>query len=114
MNIFHLSGRPLPSISPGLHLLLDSLDIRQNKRIILARDFNLLLDTTLEIKRGSPCSKKRYIAELIIIKETFDLCNNWRIRNPDAKQFTFRQKHVSYFTQGRGSLDFFLFQIVFK
>ena len=68
---------------------------------------NLLLDTTLEIKRGSPCSKKRYIAELIIIKETFDLCDNWRIRNPDAKQFTFRQKHVSDFTQGRGRLDFF-------
>ena len=68
---------------------------------------NLLLDTTLEIKRGSPCSKKRYIAELIIIKETFDLCDNWRIRNPAAKQFTFRQKHVSDFTQGRGRLDFF-------
>ena len=39
----------------NLHLLLDSLDIHQNKQIILAGDFNLFLDTTLEAEGGSPC-----------------------------------------------------------
>ena len=90
----------------NLHLLLYSLDIHQNKQIILAWDFNLFLDTTLEAEGGSPCLKKKFVAKLIKIKEHFDLCNIWRLRNPDAKQFTFRQKHTSGFMQRR--LDHFL------
>ena len=69
----------------NLHLLLDSLDIHQNKQIILAGDFNLFLDTTLEAEGGSPCLKKKSVAKLIKIKEHFDLCNIWRLRNPDVK-----------------------------
>lgn len=41
----------------NLHLLLNSLDIHQNKQKALAADFNLFLDTTLEGKRGSPYLK---------------------------------------------------------
>ena len=52
----------------NLHLLLDSLDIHQNKQIILAGDFNLFLDTTLEAEGGSPCLKKKSVAKLIKIK----------------------------------------------
>ena len=89
----------------NLHLLLDSLDIHQNKQIILAGDFNLFLDTTLEAEGGSPCLKKKSVAKLIKIKEHFDLCDIWRLRNPDVKQFTFRQKHASGFIQRR--LDYF-------
>ena len=85
----------------NLHLLLDSLDIHQNKQIILAGDFNLFLDTTLEAEGGSPCLKKKSVAKLIKIKEHFDLCDIWRLRNPDVKQFTFRQKHASGFIQRR-------------
>ena len=83
----------------NLHLLLDRLDIHQNERIILAGDFNLFLDTTLEAEGGSPCLKKKSVAKLIKIKEHFDLCDIWRLRNPDVKQFTFRQKHASGFIQ---------------
>ena len=96
----------------NLHLLLDSLDIHQNKQIILTGDFNHFLDTTLEAEEGSPCLKKKSVAKLIKIKEHFDLCHLWRLRNLDVKQFTFRQKHTSGFIQRR--LDYFLFQIVFK
>ena len=76
----------------NLHLLLDGLDIHQNKQITLAGDFNLFLDTTGGgAGGGSPClKKKKSVAKLIKIKENFDLCNIWRLRNPDAKQFTFR------------------------
>ena len=89
----------------NLHLLLDSLDIHQNKQIVLAGDFNLFLDTTLEAEGGSPCLKKKAVAKLIKIKEHFDQSNIWRLRNPDAKCFTFRQKHASGFIQRR--LDYF-------
>ena len=89
----------------NLQLFVDSLDIHQNKQITLAGDFNLFLDTTLEAEGGSPCLKKKSVAKLIKIKEHFDLCDIWRLRNPDVKQFTFRQKHASGFIQRR--LDYF-------
>ena len=41
----------------NLHLLLNSLDIHQNKQKALAADFNLFLETTLEGKRDSPYLK---------------------------------------------------------
>lgn len=50
------------------HLLLDGLDIYQNKQIILAEEFNLFLDTILESKWSSPCLKKKSVAKLIKIK----------------------------------------------
>ena len=36
--------------------------------------------------------KKKSVARLIKIKENFHLCDIWRLKNSDAKQFTFRQK----------------------
>ena len=42
----------------NLRLLLDRLDIRQNKQIILAGDWNLFLNITLGVKGGSPCLKR--------------------------------------------------------
>ena len=44
--------------------------------------------------------------ELIEIRETFNLCDIWRIRNPKSKFFTFHQNHVSGRIQRR--LDYFL------
>ena len=58
-----------------LHLLLNSLDIHQNKQIILAQDFNLFLGTTLEAEGSSPCLKKKSVANLIKIQKHFDLCD---------------------------------------
>ena len=75
----------------NLHFLLDKLDIHQSKQIILAGDLNLFLDTILEAKWGSLCLKKS-VAKLTETKEHFDLCHNWSLKNPDAKQCTFRQK----------------------
>ena len=46
----------------NLHLLLDSWDIHQNKQTILAGDFNVFLDTTLEVKGGFTCLKKKFVA----------------------------------------------------
>ena len=64
-------------------------------------NFNIFLDTNLEVKGGSLCLKKKSLAKLIKIKEHLDLCDKWRLRNLDAKQSTFRQKHVSGFIQRR-------------
>ena len=52
-----------------LNLLLDYLDIQQNKQIILVGDFNLFLDATLKSERGSLCLKKKSVASLVKIKK---------------------------------------------
>ena len=31
---------------------------------------------------------------MIKIKEAFDLCDNWRVRNEKSARFTLRQNHV--------------------
>ena len=43
--------------------------------------------------------KKKSLAKLIQLKESYDLCDIWRIRNPVTSTFTFRQKHSTGFIQ---------------
>ena len=84
---------------------LEEIDDIRSKKIILGGDFNFFLDTKLEEKGGKPVLKKHSIAKIIEILENFDLCDIWRIRNPNLKRFTCRQNHFSGYIQRR--LDFF-------
>ena len=59
----------------------------------------------LESYGGNPVFKKRSVGKIFELKETYNLTDIWRIRNPKAKQYTFRQKHLSGFLQRR--LDYF-------
>ena len=45
--------------------------------------------------------KKLAVSKLIELKESLNLCDIWRIRNPKSKAFTFRQRHVSGILQRR-------------
>ena len=81
--------------------LLDNFDLIKNKPIIFAGDFNLFLDRSLAAKGGNPRLKKQSLSELPHIKENLNSCDICRIRNPKAKQYTFRQRHCSGFTQRR-------------
>ena len=49
---------------------------------------------------------------MIELKNTFELCDIWRLRNPKNKRFTFQQNHMTGFIQFRS--DFFLLQIFCK
>ena len=69
------------NISP---LLLDSLDTDQNKQLILVGRFSLFPDTTLAAKGVSPYLKNKSLAKVIKIKDCFDLCDIWRLRNADT------------------------------
>ena len=72
----------------------------------------MFLNTPLETQGGTPTLKKKYLAKLTEIKETLDLCDIWRIRNPKSKRFTFHQNHVSGRIQRR--LDYFLISNVLQ
>ena len=79
--------------------------LTQNNNIICAIDFNLLFNIKLESYGGHPVFKKCSVRKIFELKETYNLTDIWRIRNPKAKQCTFRQQYVSGFLQRR--LDYF-------
>ena len=100
------------SVLNELDRMISSLNNTPNAQIILGGDFNFTFCSNLEASGGNPKMKKKSLAKFIEMKNKFDLCDIWRIRNPNSKRFTFRQQHVSGFIQRR--LDFFLFQMFYK
>ena len=90
----------------NLFVLLKTLDINPNKRIIMAGDFNLFFDSKLYAAGGNRTLKRKSLAQLIELKEAYDLCDIWRIRNTKVKQFTFLQQHSSGFIQCRLDYSF--------
>ena len=85
--------------------LLEDIDNISDKKIILGGDFNLLFDCNLEACGCNPVLKKKSLTKFIEIKESLNLCNIWRIRNPKFKWYNFRQNRSSGFIQRR--LDYF-------
>ena len=69
-------------------------------------DFNLFFNSNLDAAGGNPTIKRKSLAKLIELKEAYDLCNIWRVRNKKVKQFTFTQQHSSGFIYCR--LDYFI------
>ena len=75
-----------------IHKQLDELVLEENCEIIIGGDFNVILEPDLDGTGGKPqvkdsCKKIDNLCSL------FDLIDIWRIRNPDAMRFTWRQKN---------------------
>ena len=70
---------------------LDNLVTGQNQRIIIGGDFNVVRDLDLDSSGGSP-KEKESATTLDNICLNHDLIDIRRIRNPDSKLFTWRQK----------------------
>ena len=92
--------------------MLEKIDDINNKSIVFGGDFNLFFEAKLEEQGGYLVLKKKSLAKLIQIKEKFDLCDIWRIRNPNTKRYTFRQQHSSGYIQRR--LDYFFISNVLQ
>ena len=75
-----------------LESLLESFDINEERKIILRGDFNIIFDTQLDADGGSPCLKVGTIQKLRDIISEYDLCDIFRVRNPDLRKFSWRQK----------------------
>ena len=65
------------------------LEINKKTQLIMAGDFNLFFDSKLDTQGGNPTVKKKSLAKLIELKENYDLCDIWRVRNTKSKRFTF-------------------------
>ena len=83
----------------NLLTLLKTFDIDPNKHIIMAGDFNLFFNSKLDATGRNPTLKRKSSVKLIEIKEVYELCDIWRIRNTKVKPFTFTQQHSSGFIQ---------------
>ena len=105
MNIYNDYTEPeqLHTLDDLINILETFEDI-QNKSVALGGHFNVILNPSLDSEGGNPVIKKKAIAKLIQITENLDLRDIWRIRNPQRKQFTFRQHRSIGFIQG---LDYF-------
>jgi exonuclease III len=65
-------------------------------KTILGGDFNTIIDSKLDRKGGTGSFTADYmktIKLLNLMQEEFDLCDEWRLRNPDTKRYTWRQKN---------------------
>ena len=68
-----------------MFVLSKNFDTVQKKQLIMARDFNLFLDSKLNAQCENPTIKKTPLAKLIELKESHDLCDIWRVRNTKSK-----------------------------
>ena len=84
--------------------IFDQLQASENTTFIWGGDFNLFFDIELDADGGSPKLKVKSVSKLLSMMSENDLCDIFRIRNPETKHFTWRRK--SPFKQRR--LDFFL------
>ena len=64
-------------------------------KIILGGDFNVTLDSDLDCSGGRPFTKGS-VKNVQNLCFEFDLVDIWRIRNPDRRRFTWRQKKPFY------------------
>ena len=68
--------------------IIKKVSITYGKQIVLADDFNLFFDSNLDAKGGKPILKEKSVVRMVELKEEYDLCDIWRIRNPLEKSFT--------------------------
>ena len=91
----------------NLFALLKTFDINPSKQLIMAGDFNLFFNSNLDAAGENSTLKRKSLTKFIELKEAYDLCDIWRVRNAKVKQFTFTQQHSSGFIQRR--LDYFFY-----
>ena len=77
---------------PKLESLSESFDIKEECKIILGGDFNIIFDKRLDADGESPCLKVGTIQILMDIILEYDLCDIFRVRNPKLRRFSWRQK----------------------
>ncbi|KAL9967827.1 hypothetical protein ACROYT_G026124 [Oculina patagonica] len=87
----------------NLNKAIENFVVDKENKIIIGGDFNVTLDSDLDCAGGNP-SNKDSIKDIRDVCLDFDLVDIWRIRNPDTKRFTWRQKKP--FIQRR--LDYWL------
>ena len=86
------------------HVFFDVLSSFKCDEIIIGGDFNLVLDIEKDKKNGIARTHHNALKVVQNAMENLELCDVWRILNPDGKRFTWRQRQPDIHCR----LDFFL------
>ena len=84
--------------------ILKKIELEKDTQLIWGGDFNCFFDCKLDADGRNPKLKVQSIAKLISMMSENDLCDIFRVRNPDMKRYTWRRK--TPFKQH--GLDYFL------
>ena len=76
-----------------LDSLLEKFNENLDHEVILGGDFNFIMDKTLDAQGGTPLLKLSSIAEITKIAEKHDLCDIFRIRNPEKNATPLDSQH---------------------
>ena len=80
------------------------MELEEDTQIIWGEDFNSFFDCKLDADGGNPKLKIQSITKLVSIMSENDLCDIFRVYNPEMKRYTWHRK--TPFKQSR--LDYFL------
>ena len=72
--------------------MLDQIDLDSKYKLIWGGDSNFYFDLSSEADGGKSSIKLASIAKFASVRQKLDLCDVWRIRNPDSRRFTYRSK----------------------
>lgn len=72
---------------------IENFVVDKEQKIVVRGDFNVALASDLDCSGGRP-SKKDSLKNIQDLCLDFDLVDIWRIRNPETKRFTWRQKNL--------------------
>ena len=70
---------------------IEEFNVDPDNNIIIGGDFNATFKADLDCSGGKP-SIKESVKKIQEIESEYDLIDIWRIRNPESKLFTWRQK----------------------
>ena len=70
--------------------LMKNINFFEKNRIVSAGALNAFFDSKLETKGGKPSLKQKSVAKLLELKEEYDLCDIWKIKDSTKKSYTFR------------------------
>ena len=73
---------------------LDKLELEENCEVVIGGHFNVILDADLD-GTGSKPQVRESCGKIDDLCSSYDLIDIWRIINPEAKRFTWRQKKPS-------------------
>ena len=65
--------------------LMKKITFSEENHKVWSVDLNVFFDSKLETKGGKPSLKQNSVAELLELKEEYDLCDIWRIGNSTKK-----------------------------
>ena len=74
-----------------LYKLIENLHVSTEQNIVIGGDYNVILNPDLDCSGGNP-TKKDSVNCIQDMCLNFDLVDIWRVRNPQCKRFTWRQK----------------------